>query len=262
MLRRLAGHPLRWRALRCWRAASVLRPAPKFVVGELRGDTRRYSVASGATLLLRHGSRDVDLVNEIFGATGAYEPPDTVAPALRGPLRILDLGGNVGMFGAFALGRWNVRGMTSVEPDPENAALLQATIRANHATDCWTMRRVAVSNAPGVITFLSGQFADSRRAEPDERGIEVQTVDLFGLDHDVDLLKIDIEGGEWPILQDPRLMDLGARIVVLEWHWRFAPQADAHRLALDLLNRAGYAIRADRLDTPLGSTGLVWASRP
>ncbi len=239
----------------------MLRPALGFVIGELRGNTRRYSVPSGSAVILRHRSRDIDLVNEIFGAVHAYEPPDTLGSELSGPLRILDLGGNIGLFGAFALGRWSVREMTSFEPDPENAAMLQTTIAANHAKDRWSMQPVAVSNESGVMAFLSGLLADSRRAGTDELGIEVETVDLFSLDHQVDLLKVDIEGGEWPILGDPRLPNLGARFVVMEWHWRFAPQEDAHGTALALLKRAGYEIRSDRTDLPLGHTGLVWASR-
>jgi FkbM family methyltransferase len=261
-LRALVNHRLRWQILALLRVARLLRPTYAFLIGELRGGTRRYSTPSGVTVLLRHRARDVDLVDEIFGAVHAYEPPQAVATELRDPLRILDLGGNIGLFGAFALGRWDVQEMTSFEPDPENAAILRATIDANNATNRWSMRPVAVSNAAGVMSFLPGQLAESRRAGPDEAGIEVPTRDLFSLDHRVDLLKIDIEGSEWSILTDPRLSDLRARVVVVEWHWRFAPVPDAHAAALAFLTGAGYEIHRDRLDLPLGHTGLIWASRP
>jgi FkbM family methyltransferase len=261
-LRRFVNHPLRWRAMRFCQAASVLRPTPAFVVGELRGGSRRYSVGSGIIVLVRHRSRDIDLINEIFGATRAYEPPEALVPELTGPLRILDLGGNIGLFGAFAFGRFAVQDMTSLEPDPENADLLERTIAANHATDRWRLQRVAASNAPGRMRFLGGRFADSRRAEAHEGGIEVESVDLFSLDHHVDMLKMDIEGGEWTILEDPRLAGLQARILVMEWHWRSAPQEDAHGAALALLRSAGYEIRLDRVDPRSGHTGVIWASRP
>lgn len=239
----------------------MLRPASAFLVGELRGGVRRYRTASGVIVLLRHRSRDVDLVEEIFGGLRAYEPPDAIAAQLRGPVRILDLGGNIGLFGAFALGRWDVQEMTSFEPDPENAAILQATIDANHLTDRWSLRRAAVSNAAGMISFLPGHLAESRRTGPDEAGIDVPARDLFSLDHEVDLLKMDIEGSEWAILADPRLAELRARVLVIEWHWRFAPVPDAHAAALTLLTGAGYEIQGDRLDPPRGNTGLIWASR-
>jgi FkbM family methyltransferase len=261
-LRALVNHRLRRQTLRLLAIARVLRPASAFLVGELRGGTRRYRTASGATVVLRHRSRDVDLVEEIFGAVHAYEPPDAIAAQLRGPLRILDLGGNIGLFGAFALGRWDVQEMTSFEPDPENAAILQATIDANHVTDRWSMRRAAVSNATGMMSFLPGHLAESRRTERNESGIDVPTRDLFSLDHRVDLLKIDIEGSEWPILADPRLSDLRARVLVMEWHWRFALVPDAHAAALTFLIDAGYEIQRDSVDPQRGHTGLIWASRP
>ena len=245
-----------------WRAASTLRPASVFLVGELRGGARRYSVASGAVVILRHRSRDIDLVNEVFGSIRAYEPPETLVGELSGPVRILDLGGNIGMFGAFALGRWDVRGISSFEPDPQNAAILERTIAANRAAPRWTMERAAVSNTPGRMAFLAGHLSQSRRAQAGEHGIDVPAIDVFCLDHRVDLLKMDIEGGEWSILTDPRLPELGARTIVMEWHWRFAPQPDAHGAALALLNRAGYEIHRDRIDQASEAFGLVWAKRP
>ena len=44
-------------------------------------------------------------------------------------------------------------------------------------------------------------------------------VDVFAtLEGHVALLKIDIEGAEWAILEDPRLAALDAEAIVLEWH--------------------------------------------
>jgi FkbM family methyltransferase len=155
-----------------------------------------------------------------------------------------------------------VQQLISYEPDPANAAILAQTITRNHADDRWQMQTQAVSNAAGSMRFLVGRFADSRQALPHEPGITVATVDLFDLDHHVDLLKIDIEGGEWAILRDPRLARLGAGILVMEWHWRYAPDADAHGAALSLLTDAGYTIVADREDQPPGHLGVIWATRP
>ena len=231
-----------------------------FLLGEVRGGTGRYALPSGQIIVVRHRTRDLDIVAEVLIAPHAYEPPPAIAAELGGPLRILDLGANIGTFGAFALGRWNVDRMRSFEPDPANAALLNDTIALNHANHRWSAHQAAVSNASGHMTFVSGQFAESRRAEQGEAGIDVMMLDLFTLGDDTDLLKIDIEGGEWAILSDPRMVDLQARVIVIEWHWRFAPRADAHAAALDLLERAGYEVHADRVE-PRAGTGLVWASR-
>jgi FkbM family methyltransferase len=261
LLRAIGRSRVVWRAIRLGRTAAAIHPMVGFLVGEWRGGTRRYRTTSGSAVVVRHGTRDVDLINEILGHGHAYEPPPALAAALSGPLRILDLGGNIGMFGAFALSRWNVREIRSYEPDPENAAILAATISVNGAEERWTLTQAAVAQRSGTIRFLPGRLADSRQAAGDEAGIEVKTVDVFSLDHAIDLLKMDIEGGEWAILTDARLRELGAPIIVMEWHWRFAPHRDAHRAACDLLHAAGYEIELDRPGVPAGHTGVIWARR-
>ena len=45
----------------------------------------------------------------------------------------------------------------------------------------------------------------------------IPAVDIFDHLADADFVKMDIEGGEWPILADPRLADLGATWVI-EFH--------------------------------------------
>jgi FkbM family methyltransferase len=257
---RRARH-LRWRVAQVRHLAAVLRPAPMFLLGEARGGTSRYSLPSGHIIVVRHRTRDLEVVDEVLVAPQAYEPPPVIASHLGGPLRILDLGGYIGTFGVFALGRGTVDRMRSFEPAPANAAMLNDTIALNHANHCWTAHQAAVSNSSGRMTLIPGHFSLSRRADQGEAGIDVVMVDLFTLEDDTDLLKIDIEGGEWSILSDPRMADLQARVIVMEWHWRYAPQADAHGAALGLLERAGYEVHAD-YPAPGTGIGLVWARRP
>jgi FkbM family methyltransferase len=259
-LLRKARH-LRWRAAQLRHLAAVLRPARLFLLREARGGTGRYLLPSGHIIVVRHRTRDVQTVDEVLIAPHAYEPPPGITSHLDGPLRILDLGANIGTFGVFALCRWDVNRMESFEPDPANAAVLNDTIALNHANHCWRAHQAAVSNSSGHMTFIPGHFSQSRRAEHGEAGTEVMMVDLFTLGYDSDLLKIDIEGGEWSILSDPRMADLRTRVIVMEWHWRFAPRADAHAAALDLLRHAGYKVYADHSE-PRTGTGLMWASRP
>ena len=188
----LARHPALWRMVGTVRAALAVRPSVRFVVGELRGGLRRYRTRTGSVVMVRHRSRDVALINEIFGHLHAYEPPPELQGDLAGPLQILDLGGNIGMFGVFALERWAVQRIRSVEPDPANASVLAAVIAANRAEDRWTLTRAAASNRPGTMRFLSGRLTESRQALEHEPGIEVDAIDTFAMAGHVDLLKIDI----------------------------------------------------------------------
>ncbi|HEX4466264.1 MAG TPA: FkbM family methyltransferase [Solirubrobacteraceae bacterium] len=230
---------------------------------------------SGLQIFLRHHTRDVHILNEIFGRTGgrnSYEPPPPVAAALdaRAPLGVLDLGGNIGLFGAYVLSRWPGSEVRSYEPDPRNLQVIDSVIAANALRSRWTVTEAAVSDRDGEMTFASGLFADSHleygpvdgvgaAAGRAEDSIKVRTVDLFALDDDVDLLKMDIEGGEWPILADPRLTRLRAQALVLEWHAQGCPEADPRAAVKALLRRAGYE-RIEEIEVG-AENGLLWAWR-
>ena len=92
-------------------------------------------------------------------------------------------------------------------------------------------------------------------------GIRVPVVDL--LDQlagvPIDVLKIDIEGSEHPLLADDRFGTLRVGVLVMEWHNTAAvPQA---RLACKaLLEAAGYEVQ-DGADAHDGA-GVFWARRP
>jgi FkbM family methyltransferase len=220
---------------------------------------------SGLTVTLRHRSRDIDILNEIFGHTGGvdcYAPPIEVAQKLDtvASPKVIDLGANIGLFGAYVLGRWPTARIVAFEPDDANAELLERTIAVNGLGNHWEARRLACSNRSGTIGFAAGRLSESRIADPEETGtIAVHMVDLFEQDHDVDLLKIDIEGAEWAILADRRLPELQAKAIVFEWHERGCPEADGHAAAERLLRAAGYAHTRDIGDQSGG--GVMWAWR-
>jgi FkbM family methyltransferase len=175
--------------------------------------------------------------------------------------RIIDLGANIGLFGLFALDRWPTATLTAYEPDPANARVLEQTIASNGLETCWTVVPAAVSNADGLMSFVCGAFSESRIAGADEHGmIDVRTVDLFTTDTDVDLLKMDIEGGEWAILEDPRLGSVAADAIVLEWHTRNGPGPEGGLVAARLLREAGYTRTWSPEDDASGD-GVVWAWR-
>ncbi len=283
----LRSRPAR-RAIAAQRAARVLRPKARFLALEARaGALGCYRIrGTGRSLHLRHGSRDVEIFNEIFGAgRESYEPPPQVAAALDalGSLRIADLGGNIGLFGVYALGRWPLATLRSFEPDPANAALLRATIAANDATGVWELAQVAVANTDTIATFETGMLSESRLAAEGDRPtggtppedaaavgmgiggaqrIEVPVVDFFA-QSPVDLLKIDIEGAEWTILGDARLACHPARALVLEWHRRMCPAPDPRATARRLLEAAGYeAIDVeDEASGEVRVNGIIWGLR-
>lgn len=217
--------------------------------------------------VLRSGSRDVDIFEEIF-RTGIYVPPDEVAAALArdgGVRRVVDLGGNVGLFALFVLRTFADAHVVSYEPDPDNLVLLRACRTASADRERWEIREVAGGTQDGVLPFVSGEQAESRRPVVSEWGrddlISVPLVDVLPELAAADFVKIDIEGGEWPILQDPRFRQMGARAVVLEYHGQYKPEPDARAAAHRLLSEAGYATRQAH-ESPAVEVGLIWAWRP
>lgn len=282
LLRRIVKSAPGQHVVQTARGAMVVREWGRFAVRQLgRPGTGGYRLrGSGLRVFVRHESvfnassagaaptGDVHILNEIFGGTGgqyAYEPPPALAAALAAspPATVMDLGGNIGLFGAYALGRWPGAAIESFEPDPANLRLLERVVAANGLEQRWSVRGVAVSNYNGEMSFVSGLHADSHLATDDgatEAGavtLTVPTVDFFEQAHDVELLKMDIEGGEWSILTDPRISALRARVVVLEWHARGCPEDDPHDAAARLLRGAGYSSVEDVEVATYN--GVMWA---
>jgi FkbM family methyltransferase len=227
-----------------------------------RGRAQLHQIRDGR-VVLRHRTRDTDIFDEIFVGDLAYDPPPAVALRFRDrpPQRVLDLGGNVGLFGVYALARWPAATITSVEPDPENLPLLARCIEANAATDRWTVIAACAASQPGTVAFSGGRFADSAVALDGEVVTDhVVAVDAFDLFTEADLAKIDIEGAEWDLLLDPRFAAAAPAVVVMEWHQRGCPMNDAYTTALDTFGRAGYAVEG--APPPAGfQYGTIWAWR-
>jgi FkbM family methyltransferase len=253
-LRRTVKSRLAQHVIQTYRAARVVRPWFPFVVRQAIGGRGAYVVrAVGVTVQLRHRTRDIAILNEVFGAA-AYDPPEGVEGRLPPSVTVTDVGGNIGLFGAYALHRWRVEHLHSFEPDPENFELLSANARP--FGDRWTITRAAASTRAGTMAFAAGLYSESRQALPGETSIAVPTIDLFA-EPRCDLLKLDIEGGEWALLGDPRLRD-AARVIVLEWHAFRCPGPDPPALAKDLLAAAGFEHHVE-LPGATDGCGVLWA---
>jgi len=234
------------------RALAVVRERARFLRGQIAGrGTARYELRNAPGVLhLRHGSGDIAILNKIFArdpATSSYQAPAPVAALLDASVepRILDVGANIGLFGVFAKGRWPEARITAFEPDPDNFRVLDLTVRANQREGDWDAVPAAVSNEVGELSFVPSHGAKSHLAPiaADERTIVVPAVDFFDQIGDgVDLVKMDIEGGEWEVLADPRLADADVKVIRLEWHTLLCPGEDARAAAIELLRAGGFPL--------------------
>jgi FkbM family methyltransferase len=220
-----------------------------------RNDVGLYRLReSGVAIALRHGTPDMNTLEEIF-RMGHYTIPEPVTDLLDAtdrPLEVVDLGANVGLFGAYVLGRYPSARIVAFEPHPANAALLRRVIEANGLEDRWQLVEAAAAAGDGSVEF-SGDFNTGRVGDG---GFEVPAVDIFPFLARADLAKIDIEGAEWALFADERAKSLSPRVVALEHHPYLSP-GDPKEKAHEFLGRAGYETVDQELHGPPGH-GMVW----
>jgi FkbM family methyltransferase len=234
---------------------------------------------SGRTLFVRHPASDAWVVYEVL-RRGVYLPPPEVERAIRAGTaapRIVDLGAHVGSASLLLLERFPGAHVVAVEPNPDSAALLRRTVERNGLSAQWEVRQVAAGTERGTasiegFSILSHFVREGaveaidyqpylRRFQQDApaRPTQVEVVDVFDLLQEADLVKMDIEGAEWPILQDPRFAQLPISALVLEYHPQGSPEHDTTALVSRLLEQAGF--RLGKVFDEHDRVGLVWAWR-
>lgn len=251
----LKNHPAVVRGFSLVHRARMVEQPVRFAFHELRRDPepQRYRPRGAAVdVLLRHDTSDLDILDEVF-SRGLYRVPPEVRAVLPSHPRLLDLGGHVGLFGAWALADLTPARLISVEADPANATLLH---QAAAATPRWQVIGTIAAAEDTELPFATGGFAESQiTADAPLRPAR----DVLPLMAEADLVKIDIEGGEWPILTDPRFAQLPTAALVIEYHPAGCPGPDPQAFSHELLGAAGY--RTQEIDNvPLGA-GMLWAWR-
>jgi FkbM family methyltransferase len=248
-----------------------VRERARFTLNALRdrGHATHYRLRThDAVIVLRHNGIDEWVLEEVFGQS-VYEPPPEVERILRElakPPRVLELGGHVGYFGLFLMDRYPSSRITAFEPDPHNSRLLRECISRNGHAANWKVVEACAATKNGWVSFAAGESAMSHVAADGSGNLRVKALDVFPYLQGVDLMKVDIEGGEWALLADDRLAEAGPAVMVFEYHSVSCPQPNAKRAVLDRLTELGYEVRHGEPDPnpdfdPFWGTGVVWAWR-
>jgi FkbM family methyltransferase len=253
-------------------AASCVREPLRFCARELAGRSRAdvYRLrGSGLRAVIRHPLLDLWVLEEIFRG-GGYELPAAVGERLRSlnrKPRVLDLGGHVGLFGLWFQSLYDGARITSFEPDPDNAAVLRRCVAVNGLANTWEVVEAAASDSDGTASFLSDFQLSQLGGDPaalaaehafleqifpflegerlmQPRQMTVATRDVLPELGQCDFLKLDIQGGEWDILMDPRFVQLSAVALVVEAHPQGCPGDDPRALATERLEAAGLAVES------------------
>jgi FkbM family methyltransferase len=141
--------------------------------------------------------------------TETYEPAvwDRLMNEIRAGDRIAEIGANIGLYALAMAARIGAMGRVfAFEPDPENAAALEANVTVNQFRERITIVRAAVGAASGTVRFAAALASEAHVLADGETvpsAIEVPIVALDRVFHDgrIDLLKIDVEGFEEPVLR-------------------------------------------------------------
>jgi FkbM family methyltransferase len=166
------------------------------------------------------------------------------------PPVILDIGANIGAFASWASARWPSCKLHCYEPDPKNFALLEKTacaIRTDSKSDI-ECRNVAMLDRNGVMPLYRGLHNCGEHSlfdigEQSSGSVDVRVIDARYLPPTADILKLDTEGAEWPILvalnNSGKLAHVSA--IMLEYH----SVGDRERIE-DLIEAAGFRLHAHK----------------
>jgi FkbM family methyltransferase len=178
---------------------------------------------------------DARVIDEIV-LQKAYERP-RLGFGLRSGECWLDLGANIGAFSVWASRKRGAH-VIAVEPIAENIALLKQNVALNKANV--EVLEGAVGVTPGEMTLRYNTNTPARSSALVVNGVS-RTVPVFGM---TDLIatyqphgiKMDIEGGEFPILESGFPLD-SIRAVALEYHFRFDKNCHASRRRIAFLDK-------------------------
>lgn len=166
------------------------------------GDIVRVNSPAGFTILVR--PTDMSVGAAVAG--GALHEPHVTAAferRLRPGLRVIDIGANIGWFTMLAASRVGASGhVLAVEPDRGNAAMLEASRRANGFANVLLLP-VAAGRTSGAVAIYKA-YSNAATAPLDTVDpLQADLVPAIRLDDVVDetrgpigLIKADVEGAE------------------------------------------------------------------
>lgn len=193
---------------------------------------RRCIVTRGGTVIhYRRNRGDIQGIREVW-LDRVYS-----VPFGRRPQVIVDLGANIGLTSLFFCEKYSPQRVVMVEPDPANAAVLSA-----NCAQCKAQVEVivaAIGHQDGIAYFEDSEESNLGRVS--ETGRPVRCISMPSLMRAcglarIDLLKIDIEGGEGQLLslENDWLECVGS--IMIEFH----PQVVDEPTLIALLQRKGF----------------------
>lgn len=216
---------------------------------------------NGLRIILRPPpSNDLATAMEVFVCEAYRSPRPLDVGSVR---RIFDLGANVGFASLYFSTQFADAVIEAYEPHPDFAKQCAANLKLNNLQDRVALQIAAVGNKVGEQYLTDAETHSSLVETEGPNRLRVKVVDWLDTvgEMSIDLLKMDIEGGEYSILFDPRFAKANIKNLVVEWHATAGrPTGDediAHRLS-----ELGYRVEPGPVgQLPQMRFGLLWGYR-
>ena len=184
---------------------------------------------------------------------------------------VIDIGGGIGDFTIFVAAKHPNNVVYTFEPNPESVALMEANLQLNRLSNVKVYPEAVWSSGGEVLldtTFSEpGGYASKNldaTYDPTQKPLIIASLslqDVFdrtGLAH-CNLLKIDCEGAEFPILLEAQaqVFDRIERII-MEYHETVT--GNNHQILVEFLMRQGYAVKTYP-NTVHEHLGYIYAAR-
>lgn len=160
---------------------------------------RRIELRDGTVLFYRTNKSDLYVFREVF-MWEVYRLPEGLRPSGA----LVDLGANIGMASVWLSRTYDIDGVIAVEPVPTNAAILQKNLEVNSISN--KIIHAAVGPRRGTVSFSTHERpGEGHVAEDGASDFVVSMVTMEDVLKDVDpvaLVKMDIEGGEGPLIYE------------------------------------------------------------
>lgn len=168
---------------------------------------------------------------------------------------IVDCGSNIGLSVLYYKQLSPGATIIAFEPDENNFQLLSKNVGVNNLTNV-TLRKEAVWKQNGKISFSANETEASHISNEESSANLVASVrlkDVLENMEQIDLLKIDIEGAEWEVMQDCAQSLQSIQHLFLEYHGK---ATETHKLVnlLQIVKDAGFSVylkmAADQMQHP------------
>lgn len=148
------------------------------------------------------------------------------------PKVIVDAGANIGLASMYFATKFPDSTIISIEPEDSNFSILEKNvapyhnIKAEHA-GLWNANAAIKVVDPGLGNWgfrtSGGNMQAEKQITHEVPGITIdRLMEKYGLEY-IDILKLDIEGAEYDIFQDPELWIDRVAGIIIELHERFRP---------------------------------------